>query len=134
MSLTKKFILFFLVILFPIAISPNFDSFNWAWLGLVGLFIAIILIFEKVETSRIKRSLNWKIKSSSKLIHMVKFSLFFGLPISAIIYVLIYNKAELLTTVLFILIPLLIVFGWIGSNDYDKCQKIYLNEKYDTEL
>ncbi len=109
--------------LYPLHISAE-------WIGLVAVFIVIILIFEAVEDSRIRRIKRRHFNSSKKIEHILKFSLFIGLPLSIILIFLIHKKAELLFSILFILVPLTIIFGWIGFLDWQKCNQLSLEEKY----
>ena len=101
-----------------------------AWIGIVILIIAIILLFEFFEKSRIKRIKKWSKDKPSKHLHMIRYSLYYALPISLIIGLLIYKQAQILYLVMFIVIPLILIFGWIGYLDWQKCQEEYLSKKY----
>ncbi len=134
MEKLKKYLPFFIVMVFLILFLPSKETINKEWLGIVILFIGIILLFEFIENSRLKRMKKWSSQPPSKLAHVIKFSLFFGLPISLTISFLIYSKAEITYLILFIVIPLTIIFGWIGFLDWQSCDRKFLEEKYNVDL
>ena len=119
-----------LVIFLSLSVLTDKTHISLAWIGIVILFIAIILLFEFIEKSRTKRIKKWSEEIPSKQLHMIKYSIYYGLPISLIISLLIYNKAKLFYLVIFIVIPLILIFGWIGYMDWQKCQEEYLSKKY----
>jgi len=61
-------------------------------------------------------------------------SLFYGLPISLTIIFLIRKNVELLYSFLFIALPIIIIFGWIGLLDWNNCNKEFLKTKYKVNL
>lgn len=131
----KSYLPFILVILIIIIFKePRYHVMNYAWIGVVALIIGIILIFEFIESSRIKRIKKWKSGIPGKYMHIIKFSLFLGVPISSIIIFIILDNSEFYYSIIIILIPLLILFGWFGFLDWKKCYKIYYDEKYNSIL
>jgi len=130
----NKYILFFIGIVFPIIFSETKETISKEWIGIVLLFIGIILVFEFIESSRLKRIKKWDISRPSKVSHILKFSLLLGLPISVIIIYFIPSKVDLFLSILFIAVPLIIIFGWIGFLDWKSCNKIILEEKYKVTL
>jgi len=130
----KKYGPFFIPIVLLTVAFPREENISNEWLGLVILFIGIIILFELIERSRVKRTDKWKSNRPSKLVQMLKFSIFLGLPLSVIIIFIIHNKADLFFSILFISIPLIIIFGWIGILDWQSCEKHILEEKYNVTL
>jgi hypothetical protein len=131
----KKYLpLSLLMFFYLLIIEPNNHFQSYSWLRLVVLFIGIILLFEFLELSRAKRIQRWKDNRPSKIMQVLKFSILLGLPISAIIIFLIRNKAELFYSIIFIAIPLIVIFGWIGLMDWQNCNKENLQEKYKVTL
>ena len=111
----KKYLpLLLLMFFFLLIIEPNNHFQRYSWLGLVALFIGIIFLFEFLELSRTKRMQRWKGNCPSKIMQVLKFSLLLGLPISFI----------------FITVPIVVIFGWIGLLDWQNCNKINLEAKY----
>jgi hypothetical protein len=49
---------------------------------------------------------------------------------SVVIIFIIHNKAELFYSILFLVVPLIIIFGWIGLLDWKACEKMVLEDKY----
>ena len=132
----KKYFPFFIPAI-AVALSDHSQddgTINIEWIGILILIIGIILLFELIEKSRVNRLKKWENKPPSKLTQMLKFSLFLGLPLSAIIIFIIHNKADFFYSVLFIALPLVLIFGWIGLLDWRSCKKIGLVEKYDVDL
>ena len=125
--------LMFIILIILIA-EPKFNTLNYSWIGLVVLFIGIILLFEFVESSRSRRIKKWKDYHPSKISQILKFSILLGLPVSAIIIFLIHNKAGLMNSIMFIAVPLVVLFGWIGLLDWQNCNKKNLEEKYKITL
>ena len=76
----------------------------------------------------------WKGNCPSKIMQVLKFSLLLGLPISLIIIFLIRNQAELFYSFIFITAPIIVIFGWIGLLDWQNCNKINLEAKYNIFL
>ncbi|MBI9070867.1 MAG: hypothetical protein JEY94_04680 [Melioribacteraceae bacterium] len=105
-----------------------------AWIEIVILIIAIILLFEFIEKSRIKRIKKWGDNRPGKIKQILKFSLLLGLPISSIIIFILHNKADLIYSIIFISVPLIILFGWIGLLDWKSCDRINLEGKYKISL
>ncbi len=131
--MNRKYISYFIsAIILAGAFFPL--KINYEWIGLLMLFIAIILLFEVVEESRPKRIKRWSANPKGKFSHMMKFSLFLGLPISIIIMYLIRGKAQLFFSALFILLPVVLIFAWIGFLDWQACIKLSLQEKYKVDF
>ena len=129
MKLVKKYLPFAVgIFILGGAFYPFHISYEW--IGLVILFLIIILLFELIEETRVKRIKRWNLSVPGLLSHSLKFILFFGLPVVVIIIYLIHNKAQLIYSILFILVPLILIFGWIGYLDWQYCNKLYLQEKY----
>ncbi len=124
----------FIDVLLFIIIEPNNHFQRYSWLGLVALFIGIIFLFEFLELNRTKRMQRWKGNCPSKIMQVLKFSLLLGLPISLIIIFLIRNQAELFYSFIFITAPIIVIFGWIGLLDWQNCNKINLEAKYNIFL
>ena len=125
--------LMFIILIILIA-EPKFNTLNYSWIGLVVLFIGIILLFEFIESSRSRRIKKWKDYHQIKITQILKFSILFGLPVPAIIIFLIHNKAGLINSIMFIAVPLVVLFGWIGLLDWQNCNKKNLEEKYNITL
>jgi phosphatidylserine synthase len=130
----NKYIPFFIGIVFLTIFSATKEAINQEWIGIIFLFIGIILVFELIESSRLNRIKKWDVNRPSKIKQILKFSLLLGLPISAIIIFIIHSKSDLVYSILFIAVPLIIIFGWIGLLDWKSCDKINLEEKYKVTL
>ncbi|MBU1094851.1 MAG: hypothetical protein CVV23_15870 [Ignavibacteriae bacterium HGW-Ignavibacteriae-2] len=130
----KKYWPFFILILFLTLFVPVKESIGYSWFSLLIIFVGIILLFEFIEKSRVNRTKKWSAGQPNKLLHIIKFSLGFGLPLAIIIVLLIYDNAEPLNLAVFIMIPLIVIFGWIGLLDWRNCNKIYLEQKYKVDL
>ena len=131
----KKYLPFIIAMVFIVVVfQPYRTKLNHEWFGIVMMFIGIILLFEYIEKSRTRRSKKWAATHNSKLVHILKFSLFYGLPISLTIIFLIRKKVELLYSFLFIALSLIIIFGWIGLLDWNNCNKEFLKTKYKVNL
>ncbi len=131
----KKYLpLLLLMFFYLLIIEPNNHFQRYSWLGLVALFIGIIFLFEFLELNRTKRMQRWKGNCPSKIMQVLKFSLLLGLPISLIIIFLIRNQAELFYSFIFITAPIIVIFGWIGLLDWQNCNKINLEAKYNIFL
>ncbi|GAB6283488.1 MAG: hypothetical protein STSR0008_22610 [Ignavibacterium sp.] len=122
---------FLILILFLTSFVLDRKPVTLEWIGLVVLFIGIILLFNVIERRRKDRIEKWNIKRPSKSSYILKFSLYFGLPISFVISFLIYDKAEIHLLIMLITIPLLIIFGWIGYLEWKNCYEEYLRKKYE---
>lgn len=130
----KKYSSFILIILLLTITYSIPRAVNYEWIGLVLLVIGIILLFEYFEKSRLTRIKRWSIKKPNKTIHILKFSLRFGVTISLVISFLIYKKADLLLMIFFIYLPMIVIFGWIGLMDWQSCNKEFLEEKFKVNL
>lgn len=134
MKALKKYSPFAITVLILIMLYSIPRTINYEWLGLVFLFVGIILLFEYFEKSRPDRIKKWNVKRPNKIIHILKYSLLFGLTISLIITFLIHKKAELLNIILIIYLPMIVVFGWIGLLDWQYCNKEFLEKKFKVNL
>lgn len=112
----------------------NSKGINLRWLGIVGIFLTIITINIFLEKSRKNRSNRLEEKSSGKGLHILKFIIFIGVPISILLSLLIISKAEIISLIIFLIIPVNMMFGWIGYDDWKKCKNIYLSVKYKTNI
>ena len=126
----NKYIPFFICIVFLTIFSATKEALSEEWIGIVLLFIGIILVFEFIESSRLKRIKKYNVNRPSKIKQIIKFSLLLGLPISAIIIFIIRNKADLVYSIIFIAVPIFIIFGWIGLIDWNSCNKKNIENKY----
>jgi hypothetical protein len=68
-----------------------------------------------------------------QFVYIMKFSLFYGLPLSLLLTWLISGEVRMLYSVIFIVIPTMVMFGWAGYMDWKECQKRYLELKYSAE-
>jgi|GEM_PF-2690963 len=121
----------FLIILIS---EPKLHALSYSWIGLVVLFVGIILLFEFIESSRLRRIKKWKGNRPGKITQILKFSILLGLPISVIIIFLIHKEAKLINSIIFIAVPLVVLFGWIGLLDWQSSNKNRLEEKYNISL
>ena len=134
MKTLKKYAPHIILIAFLAIFWTGSGPISKEWIGIVLLIIGVILLIEFIESSRQKRIKNWNDKHPDKTLQILKFGIFLGLPVSAIIIFIIHNKAELSYSVLFIAIPLVAIFGWIGSMDWHACEKMFLEGKYKVNL
>ncbi len=134
MKILKKYLPFIIVLVFGVLFNPYRSKLSYEWVGIVLTFVGIILLFEYIEKSRVRRIINWNAKTNSKFLHILKFIIFYGLPISFIIIFIIHKKAELLYSFLFIVLPIVITFGWVGFMDWNNCNKEFLKTKYKVDL
>ncbi|MBI9070897.1 MAG: hypothetical protein JEY94_04830 [Melioribacteraceae bacterium] len=130
----KKYYPFFIVLLISILNTGFSEPANYSWLGIVLVIISIILIFEYLEKTQSKRSKFWSWNFPGKFKHSFKFSIFYGAPISIILCFFIYNKAEPLDLFLFLIVPVMAVFGWVGFNDWIVLKKIMYENKSNVKL
>ena len=72
--------------------------------------------------------------SKNKISHILKFAFLLGMPISAIISLIILDQSIFYNSVIFIVIPVTIIFGWFGLFDWDECNKKRLEQKYSVKL
>lgn len=134
MKIIQKYAPFFMMIVFITLFFSTEEKLTKEWIELVLLFIIIILLFEIIETSRSIRTKKWINRPPAKLGHVLKFSIFLGLPLSIAIIYIFHEKTDIFYGILFIVIPLLFVFGWIGLLDWKCCDKKTLEDKYKVEL
>lgn len=124
----------FIVIILIVTLYSIPKAINYEWIGIVLLFIGIIFLFEYFEKSRTARIKKWSVRKPNKIIHILIFSLRFGLAISLVITFLIYKKADLLTMVFSIYLTMVVIFGWVGLMDWESCNKEFLEEKFKVNL
>ena len=134
MKKLKKYVPFFIGVVFLTILFTTKKVILNEWISFVAVIIGVIILFEFIESSRKTRLKKWYTSRPSKYLQIIKFSLFLGLPISVIIILIFHNKADLIYSILFIAIPLIIIFGWIGLLDWQTCDKKYLEEKYKVPL
>lgn len=129
----KKYYRYLPLIFFtPYLWFSNFDS-KPGTLNLMILFAVIILIlafFEILDRTRNTRSAKWISAKSSKANYSIKFALLFGFPLSLLLDLSLSGKAGVLAAVSFINLPVIILFGWIGINEWNQLYKMYLDKKY----
>jgi Na+/phosphate symporter len=134
MEKLKKYAPHIIFIGFIAIFTSSKGTITKEWIGIVLLIIGVILLIEFIESSRPKRINKWHDKHPDKITQMLKFSIFLGLPVSAIIIFVIHSKAELFYSILFIAVPVVFIFGWFGLIDWQKCEKTLLEEKYKVNL
>ena len=134
MKTLKKYAPHIIALAFLAIFSTVKGTITKEWIGLLLLFVGVVLLFEFIESSRPKRINKWNDKHPAQITQILKFGIFLGLPVSAIIIFLIRNKAELSYSILFIAVPLVAIFGWIGFMDWKACEKMFLEEKYKLNL
>ena len=110
------------------------ESFNLGFVMLLALFVLLFVMFEYLGKSRDKRMKKIIPTNKNKLIYIIKFSLLIGLPISLIIAIVIINQSAFINSVIFIIVPLTLLFGWVGLIDWNECYKKQLEQKYSVKL
>ena len=125
-----------LIFLLPMLIHVIFrmESFNLGFVMLLALFVLLFVMFEYLGKSRDKRMKKIIPTNKNKLIYIIKFSLLIGLPISLIIAIVIINQSAFINSVIFIIVPLTLLFGWVGLIDWNECYKKQLEQKYSVKL
>jgi hypothetical protein len=134
MNFIKKYYLLLIPIIFLLTFNSDNEVINTGSLDILIIVFCTIFIFELVEKTRSKRVLKWVSNRPSKFAQVLKFSVFFGLPLAAIIIFIIHPEADLLFAILFIAIPLIVIFGWIGLLDWRSCDKDILEQKFNVSL
>ena len=134
MNIIKKYYLLLIPIIFLLTSISDKGFISAEVRGILIIVFCTILIFEIIEKTRSKRVLRWVSNRPSKFVQILKFSMFFGLPLSAIIIFIIHSKTDLLFAILFIAIPLIVIFGWIGLLDWRSCDKDILEQKFNVSL
>jgi hypothetical protein len=100
----------------------------------MALIVLIFVMFEYLERSRDKRIKNLIPTNKNKVFHIVKYGALIGLPISLMISIIIINQSTIIYSVIFIIIPLTLLFSWIGLIDWKECYKRQLEQKYFVKL
>jgi hypothetical protein len=128
----RKYARYIIFMVFLVLFVPNRKPVSLEWFGLLALFIAVIILFEFIEKSRKNRIKKWGElnKRPSKTSYISKFSFLYGLPISLIISLLIYSKSSPISLLIFIILPLILLFGWIGQLEWQKSYEEAISEKY----
>ena len=98
--------------------------------GVVAVFFLVFLLFVYLERSVKTRVRNISRYESRKLAYMLRFSVLYGLPLSVMLMVVLARKVHLMYSILLIALPLIILFGWLGSNDWKECRSKYLEMKH----
>jgi len=126
-------LLFFaLPVLYKLIFEPDPMPLNLV--GITAVIILIILLFELLERTRVKRVNKWTNVKGSRIKSALFFSALIGIPISVIISLLISISPSITDSLLFIILPITIMFGFIGSNEWSLCYKLFLENKYSTKL
>lgn len=126
----RKYAPYIILISFLVIFIPRNKPVSLEWLGIVAVIIGIIFLLEFIEKSRDKRIEKWISLRPNKILYMLRYCIFYGLPAALIIGALIYDKATIQNLALFILLPLLLIFGWIGHLEWQKCYEESLLIKY----
>jgi hypothetical protein len=121
-------LIFILPIFFRWFIDPQPKSL--AYIGIVLVFLVVILLFVYLEITMKKRIQNISRYNNRRFLYTTKFSLLYGLPISVCLAFILSQKVHILYSIIFIVLPLVILFGWVGFNDWNECQKKHLEMKY----
>lgn len=134
MKKNEKFLslVFFLPIFLYIIYDPN--PIQTEIIGILGILLVVVMFFEILDRNRDKRIGEWEKFQESKFQHAVKFSLLIGLPLSLLLSLLIISKSNFIHSLVFIIIPITFLFGWIGAWDWQQCYKLYLEKKYSNKF
>ena len=132
MKMYSKYAPYYILIIFLALFVPGRSPASLEWIGLVALFIGIIFLFEFIEQNRNRRIKRWLElnKRPNKFSYILRYCFLYGIPVSLIISILIYNKSTPLHLIIFILFPLLLIFGWISIIDWQQSYEESLSEKY----
>jgi uncharacterized protein YacL len=136
MEMFKKYIP--LIFIIPILVRSIFNPqplnlLNMKAIGIFVIAILMVVLFVYLERTMQKRARLFDRIKDRQFIYMMKFSLLYGLPMSLILTWLISGEVRLLYSVIFIVIPTMVMFGWAGYMDWKECQKRYLELKYSAE-
>lgn len=124
----KKYLKYFIILVLITIPFITPAKITFAWLGIVATIIGIILLFEYIEKSRTARIEKWSDKQPAKSSYMLMFSLLLGVPVSILILFIIRAKAQLLFSIIFIAIPLVLIFAWIGKLEWEKCNDCFIEK------
>jgi hypothetical protein len=97
---------------------------------LFAVIILILAFFEILDRTRNTRSAKWISTKSSKANYSIKFALLIGFPLSLLLDLSLSGKTGVLVVLSFINLPVIILFGWIGINEWNQLYKMYLDKKY----
>ncbi len=124
------------VFIIPIIISLliNDKPVQLGIIGIVAVISFIILFPDLLEKTRPVRTARWMEIKGSKKRNAALYAITFGFPISLILCFILSNKMYLFEHIVFIIIPVTLMFGWIGANEWNQCYKIFLEKKYSTKL
>jgi hypothetical protein len=103
-------------------------------IGVVAVISLIIIFFDILEKTRQTRTARWIEIKGNKKRNAVIYSATFGFPLSLILSFTLSNKMNLIQEIIFIIIPVTLMFAWIGANEWNQCYKIFLEKKYSTKL
>jgi hypothetical protein len=103
-------------------------------IGVVAVISLIIIFVDVLERTRMIRIKRWIEIKGSKKKNAIIFSAAFGLPLSFILCFTLSNKMNLVEEIILIILPVTLMFGWIGANEWNQCYKIFLEKKYSTKL
>ncbi len=99
----------------------------------VGIFVILFLLFALfffLEKSMKKRVVQFERIKNKQIAYSLKFSLLYGLPLSLLLTWFLSYEAKILYTIVFVVLPMVVMFGWVGFMDWKECQKKYFESKY----
>ena len=127
--------IFIIIVILNLFLIPK-ERLAGEWQYLLYNIIVTLLIIAITELNRKKRIKSWEQKIPGKFSHILKFVLFFGLPFAVVSVIISYERIGmgLIFSILFIVIPDLLIYGLIGWIDWIACNKMYIENKYKVTL
>lgn len=125
-----------LIFILPFLVNQIYqpNSSRLEFLNILVFVVLIFVLFEYLDRSRDKRIEKLIPTNKNKVVHIIKYGALIGLLISFIINVIIINHSTFIHSVIFIIIPLTLLFSWIGLIDWKECYKKQLEQKYFVKL
>jgi hypothetical protein len=126
----KKYIPLIFFIPLMIRAITNPPPFNLKTVGFSVIVLLMILLFVYLEKSMDRRARQFDKIKDKRFLYLLRFGFLYGLPFSLLLSWLIADEIKVMYSILFIILPTVLVFGWAGFMDWKECQKKYLGLKY----
>ena len=121
-------LLFIILVLIKLYIHP--PRLNMIIIGLFIVISLLIILFIYLDKSKNRRVQGFEKNINKRVSWIFKYSLLYGLPLSLLLTYLLKDKGDIVYSLIFIVIPTVIVFGWIGFIEWKDCYIKYLELKY----
>lgn len=120
----------------PYIIYSSFDN-KPGTLNVIIYFIVIVFVFaffEILDRTRENRVDKWDSVKSTKVSFGLRYGLIFGLPLSIIFTLSLVQMTSIIILIFLVIIPITLLFVWLGINEWNQCYKLFLENKYSTRL